>query len=137
MTKLEFFEQIDTVEMRVRSAEQKIQLGEDTEHLLITLSLITIARGSCSMLITPSKIETGFAGKLHIPLNRNVIEATLMLPNQYFDRLVNQIVRVAERTITAKMTLNKTLVLDKDGCLIIDEPTDAKITNLLWSMTLK
>ena len=137
MTKPEFFEQIDTIEMRVRSAEQKIQLGAHTEQLLITLSLITIARGSCSMMITPSEIKAGFTGQLHIPLNRNVIEAKLLFPEQYFDKFVDQIVRTAEKTITAKMTLNKTLVLDNNGCLIIDEPTDAKIKNLLWSMTLK
>ncbi|MDC1383328.1 hypothetical protein N8500_07555 [Candidatus Puniceispirillum sp.] len=137
MTKPEFFEHIDTIEMRIRGAEQQIQSWAGTESLLITLSLITIARGTCLMVINPNDSEISPNGQLHIPLNRNVIEASVEIPRRHFDKLIKQIARTAERAGTAKMILNTTLVLDSNGCLIIEEPTDASITSLNWSLTLK
>lgn len=137
MNKPDFFEHIDTIEMRIRGAEQQIQSWADTESLVITLSLITIARGSCAMVITPNDKKTSPNGQLHIPLNRNVIEATVTMPRRHFDQLVRQIIQTADRSVTAKMTLSTTLILDNDGCLIIEAPTDASITNLVWSLTLK
>ena len=137
MSKSKFFEHVDTIEMRIRGAEQQIQSWANTESLFITLSLITIARGSCTMLVSPNDKKTKPNGQLHIPLNRNVIQAKVEMPQQHFDQLVSQIARTAELSVTAKMTLNTTLVLDRNGCLIIEKPTDASITNLIWSLTLK
>ena len=137
MIKPEFFEHIDTIEMRIRAAEQQIQSWPGTESLLITLSLITIARGTCAMVINPNDKKTSPSGQLHIPLNRNVIEARVEMPRHHFDKLVRQITRTAERAGTAKMTLNTTLVLDSDGCLIIEKPTETSIISLNWFLTLK
>ena len=137
MSKPDFFEHIDTIEMRIRSAEQKIESWAGTESLLITLSLITIARGTCAMVINPNDKKTSSSGQLHIPLNRNVIEASVEMPRRHFDQLVKQIAQTAERSVTAKMTLSTTLVLDSGGCLIIEETTDASITSLNWHLPLK
>ena len=137
MNKPRFFEHIDTIEMRIRSAEQKIQSWSNTESLLITLSLITIARGTCAMVITPTDKKISSSGKLYIPLNRNVIEATVEMPRLQFEKLIKQISKTAERSVTAKMTLSKTLVLNNDGCLILEEPTESSITSLIWLLTLK
>ena len=137
MVKPEFFEHIDTIEMRIRGAEQQIQSWTGTESLLITLSLITIARGTCAMVINPNDKEKSSNGQLHIPLNRNVIEASVEMPRRHFDKLVKQIAQTAERAGTAKMILSTTLVLDSNGCLIIEKPIDASITSLDWSLTLK
>ena len=137
MIKPEFFEHIDTIEMRIRGAEQQIQSWAGTESLLITLSLITIARGTCAMVINPNNKVTSSNGRLHVPLNRNVIEASVEMPRRHFDKLVKQIAQTAERAGTVKMVLSTTLVLDSNGCLIIEEPTDALITSLNWFLTLK
>ncbi len=137
MNKPKSFEHIDTIEMRIRGVEQQIKSWANTESLLITLSLITIARGSCTMVINPNGKTEKPIGQLHIPSNRNVIEATVEMPQRHFDQLVRQIAQTADRSVTAKMTLSTTLVLDSDGCLIIDKPADASITNLIWSLTLK
>ena len=137
MTKPEFFEHIDTIEMRLRSAEQLIQSGSDTEYLLLNLSLITIARGSCSMLVKPNKEDTDLIGQLLIPSDRNIIEATVELSLRHFNQFVTQIIQTADRAVTAKMMLSKTLVLDNNGCLIINNSTNASITKLSWTFTLK
>ena len=137
MIKPQFFESITEIEMRVHSAEQHIQSRVNAECLTLKLSLITIARGSCSMIISPGQSKKGYCAKLHIPSDRNVIEAAVTLPQEHFDKLAKRMTQTAERVVTAKMTLDKTLVLDDQGCLIINESTDALITDLVWSFSLK
>ena len=137
MTKPQFFESITEIEMRVHSAEQQIQSIGNAECLILKLSLITIARGSCSMVISPGQIKKGYCAKLHIPSDRNVIEAALTLPLEHFDKLAKRMSQIATRAVTAKITLDKTLVLDHQGCLIIEDSTDALITDLVWNFSLK
>ena len=137
MIKPHFFESINEIEMRVHSAEQQIQSIGNAERLILKLSLITIARGSCSMVISPGHLKKKYCAKLHIPLDRNVIEAALTLPQEHFDKLARQLSKTADRAVTAKITLDKTLVLDHQGCLIIESSTDALITDLVWAFALK
>ena len=137
MVKPHFFESINDIEMRVHRAEQQIRSRGNAECLILKLSLITIARGSCSMVISPTPIKKGYSAKLHIPFDRNVIEAAITLPQEQFDTLTKRMSQISERAVTAKMTLDKTLVLDNQGCLIIDASTDALITDLVWTFSLK
>ena len=137
MVKPQFFESITDIEMRVNRAEQQIWSSGNTECLILKLSLITIARGSCAMVISPAHVREEYSAKLHIPLDRNVIEAVVKLPQENFDKLTKRMSQIADRTVTAKMTLDKTLVLDQQGCLIIDQSTDAIITDLVWTFSLK
>jgi len=137
MIKPHFFESINEIEMRVHSAEQHIQSIGHAEFLILKLSLITIARGSCSMVISPGQLKKKYCAKLHIPSDRNVIEAALTLPQEHFDRLTDRLSHIADRAVTAKITLDKTLVLDHQGCLIIEDSTNALITDLVWTFSLK
>ena len=137
MIKPQFFESINEIEMRVHSAEQQIQSIGNAECLILKLSLITIARGSCSMVISPGQLKKGYRAKLHIPSDRNVIEAVITLPQEHFDKLTKRMSQIADRAVTAKVTLDKTLVLDHQGCLIIEHSTDALITDLVWTFSLK
>ena len=137
MNKPQFFESITEIEMRVHRAEQQIQSSEKAECLVLKLSLITIARGSCSMVISPGQLKKGYFAKLHIPIDRNVIEAAITLPQEQFDKLTRHMSQIGDRAVTAKMTLDKTLVLDHQGCLIIEDATDATITDLVWTFSWK
>ena len=89
------------------------------------------------MVISPGKPKEEYCAKLHIPSDRNVIEAAITLPQQHFDKLAERMSKTADRAVTAKITLDKTLVLDQEGCLIIDDSTDALITDLVWTFPLK
>ena len=137
MNKPQFFESITEIEMRVHRAEQQIQSNKNAECLALKLSLITIARGSCSMVISPGQLKKGYFARLHIPIDRNVIEAEITLLQEHFDKLTWHMSQIGDRAVTAKMTLDKTLVLDHQGCLIIENATDAIITDLVWTFSLK
>ena len=89
------------------------------------------------MVISPGQLKKGYRAKLHIPSDRNVIEAVITLPQEHFDKLTKRMSQIADRAVTAKVTLDKTLVLDHQGCLIIEHSTDALITDLVWTFSLK
>jgi len=54
-----------------------------------------------------------------------------------FNRLIKRIAETAARRVTATFEINKTLTLDHDGCLIIDDSTEALIENLTWTFGLR
>ena len=89
------------------------------------------------MIISPGQLKKGYCATLHIPSDRNVIEAVITLPQEHFDKLTERMSQITDRAVTAKITLDKTLVLDHQGCLIIEDSTDALITDLVWTFSLK
>ena len=123
--------------MRIGSVEYQVNASTAAESLAIKLSLVTIARGSCLMYIKSGTATPEFCGNLKIPLERNVIEATIEMPKMLFDRLIKRITETAERRVTATVEINKTLTLDHEGCLIIGDTTEALIENLTWTFGLR
>ena len=131
------FQLTNRIEMQIGSVEYQVETSTAAESLAIKLSLVTIARGSCLMYIKSSKATQGFCGTLKIPLDRNVIEATVEISHILFNRLIKRIAETAERRVTATVEINKTLTLDHEGCLIIDDTTEALIENLTWTFGLR
>ena len=131
------FQLTNRIEMQIGSVEYQVETSTAAESLAIKLSLVTIARGSCLMHIKASTATSGFRGTLKIPLDRNVIEARVEMPDMLFNRLIKRIAATATRRITATVEINKTLTLDHDGCLIIGDSTEALIENLTWTFGLR
>ena len=82
------------------------------------------------------QLKEGYCANYTFPSDRNVIEAAIKLPQEQFDKLTRHMSQIGDRAVTAKMTLDKTLVLDHQGCLIIEDATDAIITDLVWTFSL-
>ena len=137
MSDEEQFQLTNRIEMQIGSVEYQIETSTEAESLALKLSLVTIARGSCLMYIKPSVATSGFCGTLKIPLDRNVIEARVEMSHMLFNRLIKRISETAVRRVTATVEINKTLTLDHDGCLIIDDTTEALIENLNWTFGLR
>ena len=137
MSDEEQFQLTNRIEMQIGSAEYQVETSTAAESLAIKLSLVTIARGSCTMYIKSSTATSGFCGTLKIPLDRNVIEARVEMSRMLFNRLIKRIAETAARRVTATIEINKTLTLDHDGCLIIDDTTEALIENLTWTFGLR
>ena len=137
MSDEEQFQLTDRIEMQIGSVEYQVETSTAAESLIIKLSLVTIARGSCLMYVKSSTATSGFRGTLKIPLDRNVIEARVEMSRMLFNRLIKRIAETAVRRVTATIEINKTLTLDHDGCLIIDDTTEALIENLTWTFGLR
>ena len=137
MSDQEQFQLTNRIEMQIGSVEYQVETSTAAESLAIKLSLVTIARGSCSMYIKPSTATSDFCGTLKIPMDRNVIEARVEMSPMLFDRLIKRIAETAVRRVTATAEINKMLTLDHDGCLIIGDSTEALIENLTWTFGLR
>ena len=137
MSDEEQFQFTNRIKMQIGSVEYQVETSTAAESLSIKLSLVTIARGSCLMYIKSSTATSGFCGSLKIPLDRNVIEATIDMSHTLFNRLIKRIAETAERRVTATVEINKTLTLDHEGSLIIDGTTEALIENLSWTFRLR
>ena len=137
MSDEEQFQLTNRIEMQVGGVEYQVETSTTAESLAIKLSLVTIARGSCLMYIKSSTATPGFCGTLKIPLDRNVIEATVEMSHMLFSRLIKRIAETADRRVTTTVEINKMLTLDHGGCLIIDDTTEALIKNLTWTFGLR
>ena len=137
MAKSEFNE-ITEIQMSLQLAEHQLQHNPFQEKLHLSLSLLSIARGSCKMTIQPDRqAATSFVGALHIPADRAVMQATVALPQNSFDDLAKKLPQLGPRPINLLATLDKPLTVDYDGILFIDPPIDAAITNLVWTIPIK
>ena len=128
------FNKINEIQMSLQLADHQLQHNPFQEQLHLSLSLVSIARGSCKMIIRPAP---SFVGALHIPADRAVMQATIALPQSPFDDLAQKLRHSGPRPINLLATLDKPLTVDYDGILFIDPPVDAAITNLVWTMPLK
>ena len=137
MAKSEFNDSTE-IQMSLQLAEHQLQHNPFQEKLHLSLSLLSIARGSCKMTIHPDRqAAPSFVGALHIPADRAVMQATVALPQNSFDDLAKKLPQLGPRPINLLATLDKPLTVDYDGILFIDPPIDAVITNLVWTIPLK
>ena len=137
MAKSEFNE-ITEIQMSLQLAEHQLQHNPFQEKLHLSLSLLSIARGSCKMTIYPDRqAAPSFVGALHIPADRAVMQATVALPQNSFDDLAKKLPQLGPRPINLLATLDKPLTVDYEGILFIDPPIDAAITNLVWTIPIK
>ena len=132
------FNKITEIQMSLQLAEHQLQHNPFQEKLHLSLSLLSIARGSCKMTIHPDRqAAPSFVGALHIPADRAVMQATVALPQNSFDDLAKKLPQLGPRPINLLATLDKPLTVDYDGILFIDPPIDAAITNLVWTIPIK
>jgi hypothetical protein len=137
MAKSEFFK-ITEIQMSLQLAEYQLQHNPFQEQLHLSLSLLSIARGSCKMIIHPDRqAAPSFVGALHIPADRAVMQATVTLPQSPFDDLAEKLRHLGPRASNLLATLDKPLTVDYEGILFIDPPVDAAITNLVWTIPIK
>ena len=132
------FNKITEIQMSLQLAEHQLQHNPFQEQLHLSLSLLSIARGSCKMIIHPNQqAAPSFVGTLHIPADRAVMQATIALPKSPFDDLAKKLRNLGPRPINLLAALDKPLTVDYEGILFIDPPVDAVITNLSWTIPLK
>jgi hypothetical protein len=132
------FDSVSDIQMAVQIAEHNLHHYLGTEQINITLSLITIARGSCTMLVRPdASVGSAASGQIHIPADRAVMSAYVSLSRDEFQNLAGYLRHPAPRPITVVVKLDQILAVDEKGVLFIDGPVDATITDLFWSFPLR
>jgi len=132
------FEKTNHIQMSLQLAEHQLFYNPFQEQLNLSLSLISIARGSCRMLIRPDdEVDTLTLGNLHIPEDRAIMSADIHLDRTQFDDLTGTLRHPAPRPIKLIVTLDTALSIDQYGILFIDPPLETAITSLAWIIPLK
>ena len=132
------FDSVSDIQMAVQIAEHNLHHYPGIEQINITLSLITIARGSCTMILRPDATAGNAAsGQIHIPEDRAVMSAYVSLGRDDFQNLVRYLRHPAPRPTTVVVKLDQNLTVDEKGVLFIDGPVDASITDLFWSFPIR
>jgi len=132
------FEKIIHVQMSLQLAEHQLFHNPFQEQLNLSLSLVSIARGSCRIVIRPDGgANTVPFGNLHIPEGRAVMSAKISLDQIQFDDLAGKLRHSTPRPISLIVTLDTALSVNHDGFLFVDPPLDAEITGIAWTLPLK
>ena len=132
------FEKTNHIQMSLQLAEHQLFHNPFQEQLNLSLSLISIARGSCRMIIRPDdEADTLNLGNLHIPEDRAIMSADIHLGRTQFDDLTGKLRHPAPRPINLIVTLDTALSIDQDGILFIDSPLETVITNFAWTIPIQ
>ena len=132
------FDSVSDIQMAVQIAEHNLHHYPGTEQINITLSLLTIARGSCTMIVRPdAAARSAASGQIHIPENRAIMSAYVSLGRNDFQNLVQFLRHPAPRPTTIVVKIDQNLAVDEKGVLFIDGPVEASITDLFWSFPLR
>ena len=132
------FNAITDIQMSLQTAEHHLHHNNFSEQLHLSFALVTIARGSCSMVIRPDGTPgTTPFGQLHIPADRAVMKGNVSLGKDDFDMLAAKLHQPATRPISTMVKLDRSLTIDRDGVLFIEGPVEAAITNMFWVLPLK
>ena len=124
--------------MSLQLVEHQLFHNPFQEQLNLSLSLVSIARGSCRMVIRPDGgANTLPFGNLYIPKSRAVMNANISLDKIQFDDLAEKLRHPTHRPINLIVNLGTELSVNNDGLLFIDPPLDAVITSCNWVMPLK
>ena len=84
------FDSVSDIQMAVQIAEHNLHHYPGIEQINITLSLLTIARGSCTMIVRPdATVGSTASGQIHIPKDRAVMSAYVSLGKDNFQNLAN------------------------------------------------
>ncbi len=125
------------IQMSVQTSELQIIGVEAKEELNVSFSLMSIARGNCSLQIKPiNQNQHRKFGWLRISIDRPVMNGEIFLQRTNFDRIVDCLRYSSPRPVTAVLVLDKELVINSVGDLILSEEKHLEIIDLSWILPL-
>ena len=134
----EHWEQIQTLQMSLQTAELRLGPQEDIRELRLSCSLLSIARGSCLLVITAHDTASPSpCGTIHISADRPVMAAEIVLSNRDFDRLTEGLSRPTLRPVSVILALQHQLSVSMEGFLRIETDQHIDIVGISTQIPLK
>ena len=123
--------------MSLQTAEVQIYGANHLEELNLSFSLMSIARGNCSIQVKPvSESLVGSIGWLNISIDRPIMNGEIFLQSNNFGKLINHFKGPFPRPITSVIILDQELVISSVGDLLLSEEKSLKIVDVSWIMPL-
>ena len=132
------WEQIQTLQMSLQTAELRLGPQENIRELRLSCSLLTIARGSCLLIVTSHDSPSASpCGSIHISADRPIMTAEIVLSNHDFDTLTDGLSRPALRPVSIVLALQEQLSVSLEGFLRIEADRDVDIVGISTQIPLK
>ena len=134
----EHWEQIQTLQMSLQTAELRLGPQENIRELRLSCSLLSIARGSCLLVITAhDAVSSSPCGAIHIFADRPVMAAEIVLSNRDFDSLTEGLSRPTLRPVSVILALQNQLSVSMEGFLRIETDQHIDIVGISTQIPLK
>ena len=132
------WEQIQTLQMSLQTAELRLGPQEDICELRLSCSLLTIARGSCLLIVRAQDAPSlSPCGSIHISVDRPVMTAEISLSNRDFDNLTEGLSWPTLRPVSVILALQEQLSVSIEGFLRIEADQHIDIAGISTQIPLK
>lgn len=145
--------QIDSIQMSVQTADLSVLNNTTDQHLSLSCTLLTIARGKCNVEIQHYKnsaeevpqdasydgFSSGFSGGVIIPRDRPVMQCKGVMPASHFNALTEKFIAIRSvgRPITVTLYLQDKLSVSVNGDLYIEDTREITIKHIDFIFPLR
>ena len=126
-----------TLQMFVQSAELRMSGVDLQREIELSCGLINIARGSCSIRISPVDLtRTGNLGTISIPMERLLMKGELFLARATFNYIQDMLRIEPPRPAALILALSKPLQITAKGDLWLEESCVCYVVDMTWNVPL-
>ncbi len=126
-----------TLQMFVQSAELRMSGVDLQREIELSCGLINIARGSCSIRISPVDLtRTGNLGTISIPMERLLMKGELFLARATFNYIQDMLRIEPPRPAALILALRKPLQITAKGDLWLEESCVCDVVDMTWNVPL-
>ena len=113
------------LEMLIKTVDAHYDSKLQIQCYYLSCSLLNIARGTCNLMIVNEK--SNFKNKITIKYERAVMSGSIVVKNEFFNSLQNQLSLKNERPARLELVINHKLNINKSGILFLDNELTSEI----------
>mgnify|MGYP001480847004 CR=1 FL=1 len=113
------------LEMLIKTADAHYNSKHQIQCYYLSCSLLNIARGTCNLILANER--SNFKNKITIKYERAVMSGSVVLKDDYFNSLQNQLSLRNERPARIELVINDKLNINKNGILYLDKELTSEI----------
>ncbi len=122
------------LEMLIKTADAHYDSKHQIQCYYLSCSLLNIARGTCNLIL--AKEKSNFKNKITIKYERAVMSGSIVLKEEYFNSLQNQLSLKNERPARIELTINDQLNINKNGILFLEKELTSRIVEYKFYIPL-
>ena len=122
------------LEMLIKTADAHYDSNHQIQCYYLSCSLLNIARGTCNLIL--AKEKSNFKNKITIKYGRAVMSGSIVLKEEYFNSLQNQLSLKNERPARIELTINDQLNINKNGILFLEKELTSRIVEYKFYIPL-
>ena len=113
------------LEMLIKTVDAHYDSKHQIQCYYLSCSLLNIARGTCNLIL--AKEKSNFKNKITIRYERAVMSGSIVLKEEYFNSLQNQLSLKNERPARIELTIDDQLNINKNGILYLEKELTSRI----------